>query len=42
MARNPSMRENVPTYTVIGMDLLELLAIIVTMIAVCTPGKLAV
>merc|ERR1712086_109271 len=33
MARNPSMREDLFTYTLIGMGFLELLAIIVILIA---------
>ena len=33
MARNPSMRGDLFTYTIIGMDFLELLAIVVILIA---------
>merc|ERR1712083_902580 len=33
MARNPSMREDLFTYTLIGMGFLELLAIVVILIA---------
>merc|ERR1712194_870407 len=34
MARNPSMREDLFTYTLIGMGFLELLAILVVVIAI--------